>query len=297
MKNSILYSRLIKRNLRISLLIIISLLTIFHSCKKEELITPVIFNEEQNHLIMQFTAICNDNCGVSNPLKLENFVHNKNAFPMAVHIKENYYYDPLSNLNLFNTFKLSKYQDTEAPSIYVGNDEKNSVTSLLKYKPEKALAASIGKVELSNSKTYMSGTEVDAILINLNITTKFSNSTEGNYFVNAYLIENNIDGGETAGIYNQAGADEYKHNFVLRKSFTEEMNFPNISCSLRRERKTFGAVVPKTHISNNELFENNFQITITPNYNIQNCHILIVVWEKENTGLYKFINVNRVGIY
>ena len=251
--------------------------------------------QEQNVLVMEYTAKWCSPCGFWGAPTLHGLAAQDNLYAIALHAQN----DPMHNgtSSAYNAFVQQRPNGGGIPYFYIGDfgpDIKWTMTNggyyvcadntIEDYRQQTAIASSVGqtKMNVSGNNVLAEQSEIAIESINLDIQTRFFEASQGEYYVGAYLIENDIDGGESSGNYNQAGVNgAYEHDYVFRKSFTSS---------------AFGEQIPEASIESDNVYFNNFQLSLNTNWNLENCHVLIVVWEKDNTGFYKYINVNKVSL-
>lgn len=249
----------------------------------------IVPTQKQNVLVMGYTTTNCSSCG-NTASTIDNLIdYKEDVFTIALHESPDpMHWSPCVNNSwcsparcLVGQFKLQR-PGIGRPDFYIGDYNSSSKQKIQEYRQQIVTAASVGIAKFSEGKIY------------LNVLTAFFRNANGNYYVGAYLIENGIAGGNGSGSYNQDGAPgNYKHDYVLRESFSSlASENPNIPL-----KGAFGEPIAESTISNGNTYSNTFQLPLNTKWNIANCHILVVVWEKDDTGFYKFVNVNKVEIY
>lgn len=234
--------------------------------------------KKQNILAMEYTAKWCSPCGTWGSKTLHNLSADPDIYTIAIHQN-----DVMDVDGLCYSFDVQR-PHTGIPYFYIGDfgpDINWTMTNggyyvcadntIEDYRQQTPTASSAGIVKEDGEE------------IVLRVSTQFYNNTSGNYYIGAYLMEDGIDGGESSGLYNQNGVfGDYKHDYVIRKNF----------CS-----NAYGISLQSSNINANTPFFNTFSLEKNNLWNIDNCYVLIVVWEKEISGFYKFININKVAFY
>ena len=109
--------------------------------------------------------------------------------------------------------------------------------------------------------------------ITVDVTTKFFNAMDGDYYTAIYLLENNIPYSQD-GISGTAIGDH-----ILRASFTGN---------------SWGDQVGSGSVSAGTTVDNSYTISMDPSWDISNLTVITVVWEDLGGGMYDVINANDV---
>ncbi|MBE2246912.1 MAG: Omp28-related outer membrane protein [Candidatus Competibacteraceae bacterium] len=109
----------------------------------------------------------------------------------------------------------------------------------------------------------------DSIIITL--YAKFYTSAIGEYYVSAYLYEQNIDLPQ-AGIIDPS----FRHNYVLRESSSTS---------------AFGDLIAASGISDRTSFKRRYGIFKQANWNYANMRVISAIWKREG-GQFVFINAS-----
>ena len=109
--------------------------------------------------------------------------------------------------------------------------------------------------------------------------TKFFEAGSGKYFLSVLILEDGIDGSDTAGDYEQNGVADptnYKHDFVLRASSVNGNSYGE-EIVISPEK---GAIVEK-----------EYEISLNPTWD-QDVYAIAILWQVDlsSSPNYKFVN-------
>lgn len=117
--------------------------------------------------------------------------------------------------------------------------------------------------------------EIDGAYV-VDAKVEFFQEAQGDYYVSVYVLENDIPGGDNAGVLDQKGdnSNNYTHNHVLRgHGFGQP----------------FGESLASGTIAANSAYNAATQITIENDWSTKNQHLVGVIWQKDGN---KYTAVN-----
>lgn len=191
-------------------IIFFGFILILSSCNKDEegddpadqSMTPV---QEQWGLAINYTATWCGPCGNWGAPLIHELSDAGNVVAITVHTSG----DPMYHANLYASFNADRPVGGGIPSFWIGDKKSNIVgymETLLQQTP-------IAGMALEHTKTDSTMT--------VKTKTAFFSEGSGKFFLSVLILENGIDGSESAGDYKQNGVIDpaiYKHDFVLRAS-------------------------------------------------------------------------------
>lgn len=106
--------------------------------------------------------------------------------------------------------------------------------------------------------------------------TKFFSAANGEFYLSVFVLEDGIDGGESSGAYNQAGASAYVHDFVLR-----DVSAGNV----------YGELIT-TNPAVNSVVDKEYTFTIKTGWVKTNCYPVAMIWKLDNSASPKHVYIN-----
>lgn len=226
--------------------------------------------------VLEFTSTCCPPCGEwghETMASLTNTFGNK-IVPIAVHTNLNSCTDPMFIGELANSFR-NNFPYSGIPSFFIANTKDKSEETINNYLDLNPLASCVFTAVRSGDK------------YTIKALTQFYDNPNGDFYygdfyINAFVTENRIDGSESSGSYNQAGNedDEYYHGHVLRTGArTDNM------CGY----KIAGGIVP-----DDTSVINNMTIQLNSNWNKSHLDVVCVIFFRQTGGTkFKFVNANH----
>jgi len=106
--------------------------------------------------------------------------------------------------------------------------------------------------------------------------TKFFSAQTGEFKLGVILLEDGIDGGESSGTYNQAGAGDYTHNYVLRAVAAGN---------------AYGEVII-TSPTSGKVIDKEYTFTLNAAWVKKNCYPVAMIWKYDATANPKHQYIN-----
>lgn len=249
--------------------ILLAFVLIASACKKDEDeddATKLAPSAKQNGFAINYTATWCGPCGDWGAPKINNYASDgPNGAVITAHASS----DPMNN-PLYGSFSAVRETGGGIPAFWVGDTKTSNDGAMA------ALVAS-GDAAAGVDYTY----EVSGTTMTIKTKTKFFAPTGGKYFLSVLVLEDGIDGSSSAGQYKQNGTtssypeDNYKHNFVLRKS--------SIS------GQAYGEEIATAPAKDSEV-EKEYTITLDGSWS--NPYPVAIIWEMDATASpqYKFVN-------
>ncbi len=158
------------------------------------------------------------------------------------------------------------------PAFYIGdtktssNDSESAVTTLMGQVPEAGL-----DILATNNGTVM----------NVKLQAKFFAASNGTFYVNVYILEDNIDGSSSAGEYAQSGKDdpEFKHMYTLRESATGD---------------AYGEIIAEGSIASGATYDKEYNINLDPSWVGDNLNVAAVIWNYDASVSPQYMFVNAI---
>ena len=132
-----------------------------------------------------------------------------------------------------------------------------------------AAAASISSSSVVASAAFETSTEGSEITVNAQ--AKFYSAGSGEYFMGAYVIENNVNGPQAGPIGASGNVD---HHLMMRGSMTTS--------------SAWGVSIGSSPAAD-ATFEQEYKVAIPSSYNAANINIGIIIWKK-NGANYEYVN-------
>ena len=217
---------------------------------------------KQNGFSIVYTATWCHYCGQWGAPRIHDYA---NDAPNGVMIC-NHVNDPMTNNGLLKSFSDDRKYNGE-PHFWVGDDEtyqKNAMKDLL------AKGDAIAGVDYTYS--------VSGGVMTVKTSVKFFAAGSGDYYLSVLVLEDGIAGDKNAGQYAQHGVsnpDDYKHDYVLRKSAVTGKAYGEKIVSSPAKDKTI-----------------NKEYKISVDASWKNPYAVALIWKKESGAApqYKYIN-------
>ena len=132
-----------------------------------------------------------------------------------------------------------------------------------------AAAASISSSSVVASAAFETSTEGSEITVNAQ--AKFYSAGSGEYFMGAYVIENNVNGPQAGPIGASGNVD---HHLMMRGSMTSS--------------SAWGEQIVASSNSGTSV-DKEFTVTIPSTYNKANINVGVIIWKKVG-GNYEYVN-------
>lgn len=243
------------------------LVLIYTSCSKDDNNKQgdhsLTANQRQWGLAINYTATWCGPCGSwGSPL-----IHELSQVDEVVAITVHSANDPMFNSALYKSFNADRPSGDIIPSFWIGDEksqELNTMNSLLQQIP----VAGIG---IESSQTESS--------ITIKTKTEFFMAGSGQYYLSVLILEDGINGSESAGNYKQNGVADpvnYKHDFVLRASSVNN----NVYGEELISNPEKGSIVDK-----------EYEIVLNPGWD-QHVYPVAILWQVNlfSNPQYRFIN-------
>jgi hypothetical protein len=120
------------------------------------------------------------------------------------------------------------------------------------------------------------GKTIDGPKVTLDVKAKFFTATSGDYYIAAYVIENGIIADQKLST---GGSNPTQvHDHVLRGAFSA----------------TFGDALANGSIEAGKVVAKTFTTNLNTSWKVANLHYAVVIWQKDGTGTYKFVNCTQI---
>lgn len=250
---------------------LVFVLTVVFACSKEEqeVAENIVFSD-QWALIINYTAASCYNCGAWGAPLVHELEKQDRVVAICVHSLSDPMYTPI-----MLSFKDDRPSAGEIPVFWVGDiqtpDKENTRKAVNSVKTRKPAAG------LEVSYTIM-----DTSMI-VNVKTTFSFASTGIFYLSVFLLEDDIDGSYSSGLYRQIGTllsypnDDFTHDFVLRSSSAGY--------------DAYGEKIIERPVKD-QVILNNYSFLIK-DYPKENVYPVAVLWEYDTQGSkphYKFVN-------
>lgn len=241
---------------------------LFISCKKDDETDtpedePFLPKQEQWGFAINYTATWCGPCGDWGAPLIHELSNIGNVIAITAHATG----DPMFVSSLYTSFDADRSTGGSIPAFWIG-DIKSTNTANMQALLQQIPVAGIA-IQHTIGETY----------ITIKTKTEFFNEGNGKYFLSVLILEDGIDGSNSAGDYKQNGVDNpatYKHDFVLRAS--------SISNNAYGEEIV---VSPEKGI----LIEKEYVISLNPNWG-PNVYPVAILWQVDLAGspTFKFVN-------
>ncbi len=254
---------------KLLVLFLVSSFMLFSCDKKED------NNDEQTGLnpkkvqwgwVINYTATWCGYCGSWGAPLIHDLFDLGNVVAMTAHASG----DPMYNATLYSGFSSDRPTGGGIPAFYVGDnktgqsDSEGAMTTLKNQTP-------IAGIDFTFNK---SGNQ-----ITIKAQVKFFDGTNGDYYLNVYLLEDGIDGSTSAANdYQQSGVsnpDSYQHDYVLRASGAANV---------------YGEMIASGDITANSTYDKTFTIDIDASW--VDVYPVACLWKYDNTGSPTYLFVN-----
>lgn len=163
--------------------------------------------------------------------------------------------DPMET-TLHQPFQQDRPSGGSIPSFWVGNT-KVGLSGTEAVDAMKALKTQVPCAGVDMSYT------INGDIMTVKTKTKFFSAQTGEFKLGVILLEDGIDGGESSGAYNQAGASDYTHNFVLRAVAAGS---------------AYGEVII-TSPASGKVIEKEYTFNLTAGWVKKNCYPVAMIWK------------------
>jgi len=136
-----------------------------------------------------------------------------------------------------------------------------------------AAAASIATASSSVLASASIGGTLEGDVLTVNAQAKFYSAASGEYYMGAYVIENNVNGPQAGPI---GASGDVDHHLLMRGSMSATPWGEQIVAS----SSAAGSTVDKT-----------FSVTIPSSYNKDNINVGIIIWKKNGTN-FAYVNAS-----
>ncbi len=252
-------------------IILLAFILIASACKKddteeEDEATTLAPTATQNGFAINYTATWCGHCGNWGAPLIHTYA---SAAPNGAVLTSHASGDPMNN-GLYASFKSDRTTGGGIPSFWVGDTKTTSDGAM-------ATLLASGNAAAGVDYSY----EVSGTTMTINTKTKFFSPTAKKYFLSVLVLQDGINGNSASGQYEQSGTstsypnDDYKHDFVLRKSSVSG--------------QAYGEEIASSPAKDSEV-EKTYTITIDASWT--NAYPVVIIWEQNigSTPQYKFIN-------
>jgi hypothetical protein len=246
------------------LLIALLVITTISSCKKKDDEEKLAPKQTQFGFAINYTAKWCGPCGSWGAPAIHSLhdVDGDKVIAITAHASR----DPMHNRDLYYTFGAADQRPTGGgiPAFYVADTKTYStsaMTSLLGRTP-------IAGMDMKSSKKD-GKMKVDA-------QVKFFEAGYGEYYLSVLMLEDGIDGGNSASYdYQQNGTNDpdYKHDFVLRASHVQGNSYGELITTDPAKDKTFDI---------------SAEMDIDSDWD--KVYPVLLLWHKNANGFYEFVN-------
>jgi len=191
-------------------LILLAFVLIASACKKDEEEDPEALNPTaaQKGFSLEYTSTTCPTCGSRGGPLLHQYAKDApHGVVLAIHVNGSS--DPMADNSISYGFSSDRPSGGGIPSFWVG-DTKTSTSDQDAMKNLVGSGDAIAGIDIKYTK--------DGSNMKVETLTKFFKAGSGEYFLSVYILEDGIDGSDTApaGYKQPGGAPGYIHDFVLR---------------------------------------------------------------------------------
>lgn len=224
-------------------------------------------DEKQGCFVFEYTGTWCGPCGDWGAPKFEDMInHSEKVRGMTIHVGG----DPMKNDNLANWFG-DHFDYSGTPTHYVGHDQTYNTSAIDAILASDPVANTSFVVEDLGGEYQVKG------------TVKFfqNGDADHEYFVAIYVVEDHIGGGT-----DNAQSTQYEQNGVTDPNF-EHHTVGRAFATSTPEGVSIGTAPTAG-------FKTNFEetITIDPSWDEGNLIVYTVIWKKDSSGSYYFVNAN-----
>ncbi len=228
--------------------------------------------EKQNALFVEVTGSWCPPCG-SNGGPFFNSVnanYGDDLIALAVHVPSQYASDPMQVDQIWNDFLSTVFSVSGVPSFFINHEQ-------LGYNTQMSQVETIIDGKISSDPLMATGfrTTLDGSEFTIDYKVQIFQEVDAEYYLAFYAVE---DGIPATGVYSQAsGAAGYEHNHTV----------------IAPTSNTWGEVLLDGEAEPGEILEGQTSLSVNAHNDINNVHIVSVIWEKKSYVNYQYVNANK----
>jgi len=225
--------------------------------------------EVQKTLVTKITATWCPNCGTWGWDYFEHVIEDNNDKAIFVGAHHDGDLESAAGIAFKDNFN-APYQ----PFFYAGNKDlnvTNNNTVAKRTEMQDIINANAANAPVANVGFSASLTNG---FLTVDTKTKFFQEATGDYYLGLYILEDGV-------INNQASNSAMSsHPFVIRTAITNDI---------------FGDALMNGTIAADTEYDGSFSLQLNPNWTEENVIVAGIIWEKDNDGVYQFVNINSTN--